>query len=278
MADTILPNPRIKNLTGQQFGRLKVVRYMKERGQPGKWLCQCDCGGTALVTGNGLRRKDKTPTRSCGCLHKELLSERMRTHGQGGAQINGKRNVTPEYRCWLGMVSRCTWPGSTGWDNYGGRGICVCKRWRRFEAFFEDMGSRPSPKHSLERKDNDGNYEPGNVVWATRTQQMRNTRYNRRFTFRGETLTLSEWAERTGWAIGLIRDRIDVLGWDVERALTEPPAVLTDRFITFGGITRSLGEWAVALGMQYRTLYHRLFVHKMPVEKALTIPVRPRSK
>src|SRR6266540_871109 len=120
------------------------------------------------------------------------------------------------------MKSRCLNPNWPNYHHYGGRGITVCERWRGgFEAFFEDMGPRPGPGYSIERVNNDGDYTPENCRWATRQEQLRNTRQTMRLTWNGETLTTFEWAERTGIPAGTIRGRI-VQGWSVEEALTLP--------------------------------------------------------
>lgn len=102
----------------------------------------------------------------------------------------------PEYGVWQQMIQRCTNPRHVSYPNYGGRGITVCSRWRSFQAFFADMGARPSTKHSLERKDNEKPYQSDNCAWVTKRVQMRNTRSNLRVTFKGLTLTMVEWAER----------------------------------------------------------------------------------
>lgn len=153
-------------------------------------------------------------TTSCGCLHREGLAARNRTHGM---------SRTPEYEVWQAMIARCHRPGATFYELYGGRGITVCDAWREpFEAFIADVGRRPSAAHEIDRIDNDGNYEPGNVRWATRTQQARNTRRNRVLAHDGRTLTLVEWSAETGIAAELIRARIDRLGWSVSDALSRP--------------------------------------------------------
>lgn len=143
--------------------------------------------------------------------------ENLRTHGLTG---------TPEHRAWCGMMTRCYWskPGDRNFALYKGAGVGVDPRWHEFLAFREDMGPKPSPRHSLDRfPDAAGNYGPGNCRWATAKQQARNwaTR-NVRFEHGGESLTLSEWAERLGMARESLRDRIQS-GWSVERALTTPP-------------------------------------------------------
>jgi hypothetical protein len=118
------------------------------------------------------------------------------------------------------MKKRCYIPSSTGFANYGGRGITVCERWRdSFEAFFADMGPRPSPKHSLERINNGGHYEPGNCRWATKLQQSENRRTNRLFTHNGRTQTISQWSRETGINYYRLHTRLCVLKWSPERAL-----------------------------------------------------------
>jgi hypothetical protein len=119
------------------------------------------------------------------------------------------------------MRSRCENPNNKHFQNYGGRGIAVCERWKTFENFFADVGERPSKAHTLERCDNALGYQPGNVKWATRLEQGRNKRNNRRLVFDGQELTLSAWGERTGLKRATIMRRIG-LGWSVERALTTP--------------------------------------------------------
>jgi hypothetical protein len=119
------------------------------------------------------------------------------------------------------MLSRCDLPTTPGYKYYGGRGIKVCDRWRRYENFLSDMGARP-PDTSLDRIDNDGNYEPSNCRWATRKQQRRNNRANHAITFNGETLTLAEWAEKAGMPRQRLRTRIVRDGWAIEKAITTP--------------------------------------------------------
>lgn len=131
------------------------------------------------------------------------------------------RSRTPMHRVWCTMVERCTKPTSEKWPLYGGRGIKVCERWLTFSNFLADMGERPSPKHTIDRIDPDGDYEPSNCRWATQTEQQRNRRNNVRIEFNGETLCVSEWAERIGLRPHTLAYRLRA-GWSVKRALTEP--------------------------------------------------------
>ena len=135
-------------------------------------------------------------------------------HGRHGLSYR------PEYRAWQQMRLRCCDPKHAAYSSYGGRGITVCDRWLKSpQAFLDDMGPKPSPAHELERKDNDGNYEPGNCKWATRSENDRNRRSNRRIIFGEETLTLVEWSERTGIPEDTLMHRIRS-GWPIERAMT----------------------------------------------------------
>lgn len=131
-------------------------------------------------------------------------------------------SYTPEYRAWQTMRLRCTNPKNAAWPAYGGRGITVCERWLNDPAaFVADMGPKPSPKHELDRIDNDGPYSPENCRWVLRKVNDRNRRNNRTLTYGGETLTVAEWAERTGIEKTALLYRINA-GWDAERALTTP--------------------------------------------------------
>lgn len=150
------------NLVGQRFGRLTVLSR-EQRNLRGRlqWVCICDCGRKVVILEYNLRDGN---SKSCGCGRE--VSHRK--HGLRKA---------PEYRLWQNMVQRCGNPNNPRYDDYGGRGIRVCARWRKsFAAFYADVGPRPSAKHSIDRIDNDGNYEPGNVRWATAYQQVHNRR------------------------------------------------------------------------------------------------------
>jgi hypothetical protein len=126
---------------------------------------------------------------------------------------------TPEYRTWCQMRARCVCPTNNRYARYGARGIRVCARWEKFEHFLEDMGRRPSPSHSIERRSNDGHYEPGNCRWATAKEQARNRTDTVRLTIEGVTKPLAEWAEQSGLSIDTLRSRFSY-GWRGARLLT----------------------------------------------------------
>lgn len=150
------------------------------------------------------------------------ISRGNRKHGHSLAPA-GKRLTSKTYRAWQGMKDRCHNEKAKAFRNYGARGILVCERWRfSFENFLVDMGECP-PGMSIERKDNERGYEPGNCRWATALEQSLNTRRNRKISANGLSLTMSQWARHLGCTPAAIKRRIDVLGWAPDRAVTTLP-------------------------------------------------------
>jgi len=199
------------DLMDRRFGRLLVVtREENDRFGKARWRCRCDCGKDTITRSNTLLKGE---TLSCGCLFQEKRAlGSKRSHGQSRTFL---------YRVWCVAKGRCYNPTDQHYARYGGRGITMCDRWREsFAAFIQDMGPRPAGM-TLDRIDNDGPYSPENCRWATHTTQMRNMVRNRHLTFKGETLTIAEWAERTGLPYGALFYRIQQ-GWSVEDALTTP--------------------------------------------------------
>lgn len=206
---------RMKNLTLQKFGRLEARAPIHRRDLRNRatidWRCMCDCGTECIVAGSSLR---SGLTRSCGCLATEI--RKSVKHGGVGTRL---------YNIWLNMRVRC---GDPAYLNYCGRGITVCQRWQNsFEDFRKDVGDPPTPAHSLDRyPDNDGNYEPGNVRWATGSQQARNTRQSVFIELNGERINLADAADRFGIAYDTLHNRIKDGKWTPEQAvgLAPPPA------------------------------------------------------
>ena len=201
---------------GSKFGRLTVLRrgpnYKHGMAQ---FFCKCDCGNECLAISSSLRRGMK---KSCGCLQKN--PEHLKHEIKHGMARKGK--VIPEWNIWSTMKQRCFNPNNGSYANYGARGIKVCDRWlNSFENFYTDMGPRPSSHHTVERKDNNGNYEPDNCVWDTRTIQANNTRKNHLITFNGKTQTLAQWARELELPISNIAARVQ-MKWSPEKIFSTP--------------------------------------------------------
>jgi hypothetical protein len=160
------------DLAGKRFGRLVAQWPVGRSGKSIYWLCVCDCGNLKVVRGHHLTTTTRLAIRSCRCLSAEQSRNHPPQLRHGHTWAGGG---TPTYKTWSSMVRRCSNPKAGGWERYGGRGIKVCERWLKFDNFLADMGKRP-PNLTLDRKNNDGNYEPGNCRWATRSEQQHNRR------------------------------------------------------------------------------------------------------
>lgn len=190
---------------GMPFERLTVVERVT--GKRDKWLCTCRCGNQKEVFGYNLTRR---LTRSCGCLQREIAGQRqpLVRHDERKARVEHGLSRTSEYRVWAGLLTRCENPNSTSYKYYGKKGITVSPEWHEFTAFLADVGPRPSPEHTIERRDGTLGYEQGNAYWALREMQMNNLSSNVLLTARGETLTVAQWARKTGLLRGTIRARL----------------------------------------------------------------------
>ncbi len=210
-----------KDRTGQVFGRLTVIRrsdktrvYLLPRKRTIYfWECACSCGNTHTANGNGLLSGG---IKSCGCLNVERTKE---AHTKHGFCKDARRNgVSPEYSAWIHMIQRCDNHRENSYARYGGRGIKVCKRWRKFENFMKDMGRRPDSSFSLERKNNNLGYAPSNCRWATRSEQQNNRRCTIFIRFEGQKLSLIEWSRKLSIKPGTLRTRL-FRGWATRKAL-----------------------------------------------------------
>lgn len=197
------------DLSGRRFERLTCLFCIGQAKDTAVFLCRCDCGRLSICRGKNLLAG---VTRSCGCLQKQRTKAAVTKHG---------RSTDPVYKRWTAMVQRCTNPNNDSFHKYGARGIRVCERWMNFDLFVQDMGE-PPPGMTLERKNNDGNYEPGNCKWATPREQAYNTRkfYGAlALTRAGETKSVREWSESLGMKLGTLYWRLE-RGWPVERVLS----------------------------------------------------------
>lgn len=270
------PGTIVAVLPGTRFGRWTVLSEA-EKSPAGsrRLLCRCDCGREKTVQLCNLRSGKSL---SCSCVRAEMLSQRMTTHGH-------TRNLktTAEYRTWHEIMRRCYNTKRPAYKDYGGRGISVCERWHTFANFFADMGKRPSDLHSIDRKDNNGNYEPGNCRWTTMDVQCANTRAAIRLEYQGETLALKQWAKRIGVGYWKLQQR-HLLGWKAEQILANPPIPIrrkyarNARLLTHQGRTMSLSEWAREKGIREVTLNTRISTYGWSIERALTEPVRAHNR
>jgi len=197
-----------KNLVGQKFGELTVLYLYSSINHVLRWVCKCDCGKEKVIIGASIT---KGHTKSCGCTsHKRQVENTERFHGL--------RN-TPEYSSWCGMRNRCNCKTHPNYMLYGGRGIKHSERWSKYSNFLEDMGKKPTPEHTLERIDVNGNYCKENCRWATRLEQSNNTRRNVFYEYNGKKLTVSAWAREYNIPIETVRSRIQRDGMSIGDAL-----------------------------------------------------------
>ncbi len=197
----------MKDITGRRFTRWIAIRPTNKRNN-GKvvWECLCDCGTIGFIISASLIYGS---SKSCGCL------------------IGEKHNMSKsrEYAAWARAKRRCTDPNNSDFHLYGARGIKMCSRWMdSFSTFYQDMGSRPKGM-TLDRINNNGNYEPSNCRWATRETQANNRRNVIRITINQETHTIAEWSKITGLSRSRIWQRINRLGWNHEKAVTTPTRI-----------------------------------------------------
>jgi hypothetical protein len=254
--------PRKIEMTGKRYGRLVVLgEHGKVHGSIITWACLCDCGNSKVIRGDKLRNGE---TRSCGCFARESASERFTKHG-------GRK--TKLYGIWSGMVNRVTNPNNDRYDSYGGRGIKVCDRWMDFGNFRNDMGDTYRPGLTIERIDNDGNYEPGNCRWATWQEQARNKRTSHIIAREGEGIALAEAVEGTGIKYSTVEARINAYGWSTERALTEE--VRKARIIEFRGYSANGSKWATLLGVSSEMLRYRFARKGWSSERTITEGLSP---
>lgn len=198
---------------GAKINKWTVVaptRQVRVGGSRDAYVCRCECGSETVLSKS--RLKTQAPMQCHSCAAKEI----RRAGGAWG------QTQLPEYHAWATMKSRCLNSTHAMYKNYGARGITVSTRWLSFKNFYADMGPRPSPKHSLERKDNNGGYSKANCEWATHKKQSRNKRNSRLLTVDGHTRTVAEWAEQLCTSSTVVVSRIEKHGWSIKDACTIP--------------------------------------------------------
>lgn len=196
---------------GQRFGRLTIIGPAFTERQTRYYMARCDCGA---VVSRRVERLARGANRSCGCLIPDATAARSTTHGM---------SRSPEYLAWLDMRLRCNDEKDIQYTNYGARGIRVCEEWANsFENFLQHIGRRPGPSHSLDRIDNDLDYQPGNVRWATAKQQVRNRRCTLKVELDGQEHVFADLCEQRGLPYHIVWQRVFRYGLSLERALSFP--------------------------------------------------------
>lgn len=237
-----------ENMTGWNMwehgvpeSRLKVIEqvddYIPPHGRPQARLkCICMCGNEVVDFASRIKNGTKL---SCGC-------------------IKEKRSGTRLYRIWKGMKSRCYNQNADHYDRYGGRGIVVCEEWKNDFVSFKlwAMYNGYQDDLTIDRIDNDGNYEPSNCRWVTMEQQGNNRKGNYIIEYNGESHTLSEWSKKTGIKVITLWDRINLLGWPIELALTTKNA--NEKLIEYNGVKHNIRQWAGILHINYSTLRRKI--------------------
>lgn len=266
----VQPKGWFKSIVGERSGKLLANEYYGyEPGRHGPihyYRCKCDCGGEAIISRSNFVRR---ASGSCGCLKAEALRTRSKTHGM---------RKTSEYNCWVNIRARCGNPKNKRFKDYGGRGIKVCERWRAsFENFIADMGRKPSAKHSIEREDVNGDYEPGNCKWVLVDEQVRNKRSNHRIIYRGKEMILADAIRLAGMTKKAVSNRLS-RGWSIERALNTPlnaPRKVRTRpngiWVEVEGERMLLRAACTKLSKKYQTVYARIKCRGWSVEDALAL-------
>ena len=237
--------PSFKDLTNKRVSRLLVIRRYPENNKFGQvqWECLCDCGNITIVGTSQLRPNRTT---SCGCFQKEAARNASLTHGMSSSA---------EYRTWNKIRERCYNERDKRYSDYGGRGITMCEEWRNsFEAFYRDMGPRPTPEHTIDRRENDKGYSKENCRWATWNEQQNNKRNNLHYEHKGEVKTLGTWCRELNLNYKLTYKRIYKYGWTFEEAITP----IESMEVNYDGVTKTLHDWCDFFDLSPNHVYLRI--------------------
>lgn len=260
-----------KDLIGEKFNRLIVIEKVGlDKNNQMQWLCECECGNMKIVTSHNLLNGS---CKSCGCLNKELVSNRNRMraiHGDCGTRL---------YHIWADMKSRCTNQNNPYFYRYGGRGITIYEEWCDSYVMFKEWALQNGYQKdlTLDRKNNDGNYEPSNCRWVNMSIQQNNKSSNKLLTYNGQTKTISEWSNELNIPCGTLYNRLHK-GWSVEKTLETPRNAHKLKFktLTYKGKTQTILQWAKELNLPRLVIYNRLH-YGWSVEKTLGTSVAKRK-
>ena len=244
------------NMEGKRYGNIVAVRECgKASSGDLTWLFKCDCGNELVANGYNARSGKLISCKKCS-------AERIRL-----ASVKHGKSETPEFSTWTDIQTRCYNKNTKAFKDYGGRGITVCSKWlESFDNFLSDMGNKPSKSHSIDRINNNGNYEPNNCRWATIETQANNKRNNRKLTINGITKNMSEWAKEYNLSSTAILLRI-------RRGVSGEGLIAKSKLygsLTFNGVTDTLRGWESRTGIKQSTIATRINKYNWPIEKALT--------
>jgi hypothetical protein len=247
---------RVKNIEGLYFGRWKVLFFYKTTKLGAYWFCECACGRFKVIKACSLQTGS---SKSCGCTRQ----------GYGIHYLCGTRI----YKIHKHILGRCYNNNSDVYMHYGGRGITVCDEWKsNFLAFYEwSISNGYTDKLSIDRIDNNGPYSPENCRWTTQKEQCNNCRKNHFLTLYGKSMTISQWAEKTGINKRTLLSRKRA-GWSDEKTLLTP--VKTEKLIMFNGESKTMSQWGRDLGINVATIFSRIKIRGWSVEKALSTPIK----
>lgn len=260
-----MPCYKYEDLSGKTFHKLTAI----SRGPDKLWKCSCACGGIRSVPANNLKNGH---AKHCGC------EKRVKVMVNGWSE-------SKEYKAWVAARDRCSNPKSQSFKDYGGRGIKMCKEWDGdFFAFLKHIGPSPSRKHTLDRHpDNDGNYKPGNVRWATTLEQNNGRRGLTSVQWKGKQYTITRLAKLVKLPRYVLNERLRH-GWSIEDSINTPYAPTIrkgipkhNHFITYQGVKRTITEWGAITGLLPITIHRRLRVGRT-VKDALTAPIGIRQQ
>jgi hypothetical protein len=200
---------KLIDLSGRKFNRLLVINFSHMKGKHSYWKCECDCGNDKITRADCLKNNT---VKSCGCLNREANGVK---HGQHGTKL---------YHVWAGVKDRCNNPNAKHFKHYGGRGISICEEWKVDYIIFFNWAMEKGYKEGLtiERIDVNGNYEPSNCKWITQKEQAKNTTRNRKITYDGQTLNITEWAEELGINRNTLNARLNKANVNIKEAFTKP--------------------------------------------------------
>lgn len=237
---------KIKDLTGQTFGRLTVVAFdhLSANGQA-YWRCRCTCGNDKIISAAQLKW---TKTSSCGCYRKEYMSKRQKTHGLGNTRL---------YRIWSKMKSRCYYKKHDYYDYYGGKGVSVCEEWMDFINFYTwAINNGYDDSLTIDRINNDGNYEPSNCRWVDKITQSNNKSSNVMIEYMGKTQSLADWCRELGLDYYLINNRHHMYPNKSPEELFKPKNSYLD-MIEHNGEVKHFNEWCRVFGVNANTARDR---------------------